>query len=162
MEFQGIIPALVTPMDNTRKVSYSSLRRLVNHLIEQGVDGFYACGSTSECFLLEDDERKKILEAVTEEVNGRVPVVAHIGAIATDKAVDFARHAASCGVAAVSSVPPFYFKFSFEDIARYYQTISDAVDLPVILYNIPDFTGVALNASNIKPIMAACNILVPC
>lgn len=159
MEFKGIIPALITPMDNNGQVNYASLRQLINFLIKQGADGFYACGSTSECFLLEDSERRRIIEVVMDEVNGRVPVVAHIGAIATDKAVSLAKHAAACGVTAVSSVPPFYFKFSFDDIALYYKTISDAIDVPVIIYNIPDFTGIALNADNIKAIVDSCNVL---
>ena len=159
MNFQGIIPALVTPMNDHGQVNFQSLRQLTNHLIEQGADGFYVCGSTAECFMLVDKERQAIVEAVTEEVNGRVPVVAHIGAVWADKAAELARHAQSCGVTAVSSVPPFYFKFGLPDITRYYQIISEAIDIPVIIYNIPDFTGVALNAANIRPILDSCRIL---
>jgi len=159
MEFKGIIPAVITPMKEDGKVNYSSLRHLTNRLIDQGAGGLYICGSTSECFMLDDSERKKIVEVVTEETNGRVPVVAHIGAIWVDKAIEFAKHAASCGVTAVSSVPPFYYNFSFDEIAQYYKEISDAVDVPIILYNIPDFTGVSLNASNIRKILENCNVM---
>lgn len=159
MAFKGIIPALITPMDNNGTINYAALRQLVNVLIDKGADGFYICGSTSECFLLEDSERKAIVEVVMAEVNGRIPVVAHVGAIWADKAAELARHAAACGVTAVSSVPPFYFKFGFEDIARFYKIIADAVDVPVIIYNMPDFTGVSLNASNIRPIIESCNVL---
>lgn len=159
MEFKGIIPAVITPMGKDGEINNSSLRQLVNWLIEQGADGLYICGSTSECFMLEDSERKSIVETIMEETNGRVPVVAHIGAIWAGKAVELARHAASCGVTAISSVPPFYYKFNFDEIAQYYKQISDAVDIPVILYNMPDFTGVTLNASNIRHILESCNVM---
>lgn len=157
MNIQGIIPALVTPFNEDYSVNYQALRVLVNQLIEQGVGGFYVCGSTAECFLLSDAERMKIMEVVTEETNGRVPVIAHVGNISADTAVMYAKHAAECGVSAVSSVPPFYYKFSLDEIGDYYARISDAVDLPLIVYSIPAFSGVAVTADNLDRITGRCN-----
>lgn len=157
MKVAGIIPALITPFDNDYEVNYSSLRRLVNRLLDQGVGGFYVCGSTAECFLLSDEERMKIIEVVTEEVNGRVGVIAHVGNINQRKAIEYARHAQSCGVTAVSSVPPFYYKFKKEEIANYYAAISDAVDLPMIIYCIPALSGVTLTVDDISNIMQVSN-----
>ena len=157
MKIQGIIPALVTPFNEDWSVNYSALRALVNRLIENGAGGFYVCGSTAECFLLSDAERMKVMEVVTEETNGRVPVIAHVGNISTATAVQYAKHAASCGVSAVSSVPPFYYKFSLEEIGDYYAGISDAVDLPLIVYSIPAFSGVAVTADNLEQITGRCN-----
>ena len=114
MNIKGIIPALVTPFDSNGKVDYGVLSELVNRLIDQGVDGFYSCGSTAECFLLTDDERKKVMETVIETVDGRVPVIAHVGNIGTEKTIELAKHAEAAGASAVSSVPPFYYKFSFK------------------------------------------------
>lgn len=157
MNIKGIIPALLTPFDHNYEVNYDSLRKHVNRLIEQGAGGFYVCGSTAECFMLDDKERMKIMEVVTEEVNGRVDVIAHVGNINLRKAVEYAKHAESCGVTAVSSVPPFYYKFKKEEIVSYYATISDAVDLPMIVYSIPALSGVALTANDIGDILKASN-----
>ena len=157
MNMQGIIPALVTPFNDDHSINYSALRTLVNRLIEQGVGGFYAGGSTAECFLLSDKERMQVIETITEEVNGRVPVVAHVGNISALTAVEYAKHAESCGVSAVSSVPPFYYKFSLEEISDYYATISDAVDLPLIIYSFPAFSGVTITADNMDTITSRCN-----
>ena len=157
MNVTGIIPALITPFDGNYDVNYSSLRHLVNRLIEQGVGGFYVCGSTAECFLLSDEERMRIMEVVTEEVNGRVGVIAHVGNINQRKAIEYAKHAQSCGVTAVSSVPPFYYKFKKEEIASYYAAISDAVDIPLIVYCIPALSGVTLTVDDISNIMKVSN-----
>lgn len=158
MKISGIMPALVTPYEKNGTVSLSELRKLVRALLADGADGFYVCGSTGECFLLKDEERKAIVETVTEEVNGRVPVIAHVGAIWADQAADLAKHAASCGVTAVSSVPPFYYKFTYEEIVNYYKILSDATELPVVIYNFPAFSGVFINSQNIGQIMSCCNV----
>lgn len=158
MKISGIMPALVTPYGKDGNVDLREVKKLVRSLIEDGADGFYVCGSTGECFMLKDEERKNIIEAVTEEVNGQVPVIAHVGTIWADQAADLAKHAASCGVTAVSSVPPFYYKFAFEEIVNYYEVLSDATDLPVVIYNFPAFSGVSINAGNIGEIIKSCNV----
>lgn len=156
MNLSGIIPALVTPFKEDGSVNYDSLKELIKTLIAKGVGGFYACGSTAECFLLTDDERKKVLETVVNTVDGKVPVIAHLGNIGTDKTCELAHHAKSIGASAVSSVPPFYYKFSFEEIAQYYADIAkSAPDLPLIIYSIPAFSGVSINADNIGKIIDA-------
>ena len=155
MNIQGIIPALITPFDSNDKIDYGVLKELVNRLIDQGVGGFYACGSTAECFLLTDDERKKVMEETIKAADGRVPVIAHIGNIGTDKTAELAKHAESVGASAVSSVPPFYYKFGFNEIAGYYEGIAKSVDLPLIVYSIPAFSGVEITADNLKTIIDA-------
>ena len=158
MNTKGIIPALLTPFDENHDVNYDSLRLLVNRLIGQGVGGFYVCGSTAESFLLSDEERMKIVEVVTEEVNGRVDVIAHVGSINQRKTIEYAKHAQSCGVKAISSVPPFYFKFKKEEIANYYGAITDAVDVPMIVYCIPTLSNVTIKADDIPDILKVCNV----
>ncbi|MBR2615073.1 MAG: N-acetylneuraminate lyase [Clostridia bacterium] len=155
MNIKGIIPALVTPFHEDFSIDYDAIKRLVNFEIERGAEGFYVCGSTAECFLMTGEERKRIVEIVTQEVNGRVPIIAQVGNIGTAMAVDLARHAASCGVSAVSSVPPFYFKFSVDEIASYYAAISDAAQKPLVIYSIPAFSGVNITHDNIKTIIDA-------
>lgn len=158
MNISGIMPALVTPYKKDGEVNLPELKKLVRTLLEDGAEGFYVCGSTGECFMLRDEERKSIMEAVTQEVNGRVPVIAHVGTIWADQAADLAKHAASCGVTAVSSVPPFYYKFSFQEIVDYYKILSDSTDLPVVIYNFPAFSGVSINSQNIGEIIGQCRV----
>lgn len=155
MNIKGIIPALVTPYDSNGKVDHGALKELVNYLIEKGAAGFYACGSTAECFLLTAEERKQVLETVIRTTDGKVPVIAHVGDIGTTKTIELAKHAQASGATAVSSVPPFYYKFSFDEIAGYYADIASAVDLPMIIYSIPAFSGVEITADNLKTILDA-------
>lgn len=144
---KGIFPALLTPFDGTGKVNEESLRRMVDAGVERGVRGFYVCGSTGEAFLLTPEERKRILEVVVDATGGRAAVICHIGSIGTDLTLDLGRHAAAAGADAVSSIPPFYYKFSEDEIAGYYLDIAKALDCPVIPYNFPNLSGVTLNAA---------------
>lgn len=155
---KGIIPALVTPFDEKNQVDCGALKELVEYLLEQQVSGFYVCGSTGECFLMDMQERMRVVETVLESVHGRVPVVVHVGSMATENAILLAKHAAAHGADFVSSVPPFYYSFSQDEINSYYTDISAAVDLPIIVYNIPAFSGVSFNAENIRKLFDSCNI----
>lgn len=136
-EIKGVIPALITPFDESENFDEGRTRKLVGFLLEQGVNGLYLTGSTGEGFLMSLDERKKCVEVVIDEVKGRVPVIVHIGAISTKLSIELAKHAENAGADAISSVPPFYWKFSENHIYNYYKDISDACSLPMIVYNVP-------------------------
>lgn len=141
-DIKGIIPALVTPFDNNGEVNIQSIKKLIDVLLNEGANGFYICGSTGESLLLSIEERKLILETVLQAVDGRVPVITQVGCIATHQAVELAAHAKQVGADAISSLPPFYYKFSGQELEAYYKTVMDAADLPMIVYNIPALTGV--------------------
>lgn len=148
--FRGIYPALLTPFDKTGKINKPVLKELVERNIQKGVNGFYICGSTSEAFFLSIEERKEILETVAKQVRGRCTLIAHIGHISTDTAVELAKHAESVGVDAISSVSPFYYNFSFNEIKKYYFDIVDSVNIPMVIYNFPAFAKVNLTEENIS------------
>ena len=118
-----------------------------------GADGVYTGGSSAECFLLSQEERKQILECAMEVADGKM-VVAHIGSIGTELACDLARHAKKVGADAVASVPPFYHGFQPGEIKKYYTDIADASDLPVMVYNVPATTGVGLSLAQFKDILS--------
>lgn len=158
MDLHGIYPALVTPFDCYGEVNYDALEKLVQQLLNDGADGFYVTGSTGECFLLSDDERIKITAKVTESVNGRVPVIAHIGKIGAKQAVSLSKAVEKIGVSAISSVPPFYYHFSFDEISRYYEELSSAVDLPLVLYHFPQSSDVAIDAEKLQKLTSCCRI----
>ncbi|WP_020613163.1 N-acetylneuraminate lyase [Sediminispirochaeta bajacaliforniensis] len=146
----GIFPALLTPFSGT-KINEKALRAIVEWNIKQGVSGFYVCGSTGEAFLLKPEERKQILEIVADQVGRRVSIIAHIGAIGTDLTLDLGRHAVSvAGVDAVSSIPPFYYQFSVDEVVRYYLDIAQTLSFPVIPYNFPKLSGITLTPDIVK------------
>ena len=133
----GVLPAMVTPFDENEKLDEKRLRAVVNFLIERRVEGLYITGSTGESFLMSPEERKRVVEVTMEENRGRVPVIAHIGAISTFHSIDLAQHAEQAGVDAISSVPPFYWGFSQDQVLGYYADITNSTDLPMIAYNVP-------------------------
>lgn len=141
----GIYTALVTPYDAAGEVDYNELKKMVRHMIGQGLEGMYVCGTTGEAFMLSLEERKKVLEAVVEENNGETTVVCHCGCISTDQMVDLAKHAERVGADAVSAIPPFYYKFTQDEIIAYYAALAKAVELPIIVYNFPAVSGVNFN-----------------
>ena len=155
----GLYTALLTPFKEDGSINEAALRKLVSMNIEKGVDGFYVCGSTGEAFLLSLEERKRILSIVSEETAGRVNIFCHIGAISTDFSIELGRHAQQVGVDAVSSIPPFYYKFSVEEILGYYEDIAKEVALPLIPYNFPGLSGVTLTAGMIASLREHSNIV---
>ena len=120
---KGIIPALLTPFTDDNRVNHPVLRELVRLNLEKGVCAFYVGGSTAETFLLSAAERKAVLETVIDETAGRCGVIAHVGAISQDTAIDLAAHAAKAGADAISAIPPFYYPFTFQEIKSYYYGI---------------------------------------
>jgi len=148
--FKGIFPALLTPFKKNGQINKQVLRELVEWNIGKGVNGFYVCGSTAESFMLSSEERKSILETVCDQAHGRVPIIAHIGHISTEVAIDLAQHAKQYGVDAISSVPPFYYNFSIDEIQRHYFEIVDTVACPMVVYNFPAFSNVSFSESELS------------
>lgn len=155
-----IYSALVLPANPDESVNYDALRRLVELQLSDGIEGFYCCGSSGEGLLLTLEERQKIVETVVDEVQGRVPVIAHIGTVRTADVITLAKHAEACGCAAISMIPPYYYKFTMDEICGYYEDVIAAVpDMPVILYNIPQFTGVEFSKQNAARLLDNPNIV---
>ena len=144
----GILPALLTPMDDDGvTVNHAALRRLVEFQIQSGVSGFFVCGGTGEGLLLSLEERRDVLATVVAATVGRARVIAHIGTLDTRSACDLAAHAASLGVDAVSAVPPVYFRVDQDALYDHYHLIAAAAaGTPVYPYHIPSSTGVEISA----------------
>lgn len=151
---QGIIPALLTPFGKDGKVNTDALAQLIDWNIEKGVNGFYVGGSTAEAFLLTEEERNFVYEIVAKATSGRLPLIAHVGSISTDQAIRFAKVAEKWGYTAISAIAPFYYKFTFDQIRKYYFDIVSAVNLPMIIYNFPNFSGVNLSVEQVAEFFA--------
>lgn len=149
-QFIGIFPALLTPFNENDEINFDALRMLIERLIAQGVNGFYVDGSTAEAFLLSFEERKKLIEQTAEICAGRTTLIAQVGCISTKQSIELAKKAEACGYDAISSVAPFYYKFTFEEIRKYYFDLADAVGIPVIIYHIPVLSGVSFSVDQMS------------
>src|SRR3990172_4871420 len=157
---EGIMPALVTPFTyDQRAVDEEKLRFLVNRCVEQGVQGVVVCGTTGEFTSLTTEERKRIIKIVVDEANGKVPVIAGTGAASTQHAIEMTKFAKDSGVEGALIVTPYYFKVSDRSIFDHFLTIASAVDLPIILYNIPQFTGNQLTGQLVEDLTQLPNII---
>lgn len=135
----GVAPAMATPvLTDGVTVNTAVIPQLVQFLIDAGVKGLFVAGTTGEGILLDTQERMRLAEAAMGTVNGRVPVILHIGTNRLHTAVALARHASELGVDAIAAVTPFYYGVHDEALITYYRTISDAApETPLLLYDIP-------------------------
>lgn len=136
---QGAITALVTPMQNNR-VDEKGLVDLIEFQIQNGIHGIVPCGTTGESATLSFKEHKRVIELTVQTVAGRVPVIAGTGANNTLEAIELTESAKESGADAVLSVVPYYNKPSQEGLYQHFKTIADAVDIPMLLYNVPGRT----------------------
>ena len=146
--FKGALTALVTPFKNGR-VDYDRLTANVEYQIAEGIDGLVHVGTTGESPTLSHDEHDKVIEAVVNAAAGRVPVVAGTGSNATDEALRLTKHAKEVGADASLQVNPYYNKPTQEGLYRHFMAIADAVDLPMVLYNIPGRCGVGMTPNTV-------------
>ena len=153
MRFQGVYPSVLTPIDAAGELMPGALRKMVRYIIDHDMDGLYVAGSTSEAFAMPTEMRRQILGIVVEEAAGKVPAIAHVGYVSTQETIDLAKLAESLQYDAISLVPPYYYKFTTRDLRRHVQAVGEAVSIPVILYNIPDATGVRIDAAVMREVL---------
>jgi 4-hydroxy-tetrahydrodipicolinate synthase len=134
--FKGSIPALITPFRNGA-FDEEAYRSLIEWHVEQGTDGLLPCGTTGESPTLDHAEHKRVVEVCIDAAAGRIPVIAGTGSNSTSEAIDLTRHAKTAGASAALVVTPYYNKPTQEGLYQHYKAIQDAVDIPIIIYNIP-------------------------
>jgi 4-hydroxy-tetrahydrodipicolinate synthase len=155
--FHGVLPALITPFtDDGEAIDTDALAALVNRMVAAGVGGLVPGGSTGEFTTLTNAERRRLVEATVEAAAGRVPVVAGTGALSTRETVELSRHAERAGAAAVMIVPPFYDALSWPELLAHYTAVAQAIDVPIMYYNLPSASGVRLTAAQLRELPIAC------
>lgn len=147
--FQGAFVAIVTPFADG-KVDEQGLRDLIEFQIAGGTHGIVPCGTTGESATLSHDEHHRVVELTIETVAGRVPVMAGSGSNSTSEAIELTRFAKEAGADGVLMVSPYYNKPSQEGLYRHYRAVAEAVDIPIVLYNVPGRTS-----SNVLPATVA-------
>ena len=139
--FTGSGTAIVTPF-NWQTVDLNVLRRLLDFQLENGTDAIIVCGTTGEASTMTYHERMRTIEACADHVAGRVPVIAGSGSNSTENAIALSKDACRAGADGLLAVTPYYNKATQTGLVRHYSVLADAVDCPVILYNVPSRTGV--------------------
>lgn len=157
--FEGAFTALITPFDENDSINENSLRKIIRYSLDNGISGFYVCGSTGEWPLLTLDERKRVLEIVKDEVKDKASIIVNVGCISTKFSIDLAKHAEKVGVSAISSFPPIYYRFTREEIKRYYFDIAESTNVPLIIYYIPTFTNIEMSIDYFLELLSHKNII---
>ncbi|MFD9661438.1 dihydrodipicolinate synthase family protein [Rhodococcus sp. NPDC059968] len=149
-QLSGVLTALTTPFDADELIDTDKLKLVVDRSIKAGVDGVVAAGSTGEVGALSSDERRRLVDTVIEHTDGRVPVIAQTGATTTAEAIRLSRAAEKSGADVLMLITPFYEPLSTEETVAYIKDVASAVELPVMLYNIPAVTGVNLDPGTVR------------
>lgn len=139
-KIRGIIPPLLTSFDKNGNIYEKGQREIIEFILPY-IDGVYPCGTYGSGPLMSADERKIVAEMVVDQVNGRVPVIMHVGAASTRETINLAKHAEKAGADAVGAIAPYYYSYNERELINHYKRLIDSVDIPVFLYNNPQTSG---------------------
>jgi N-acetylneuraminate lyase len=157
--FAGILPAVVTPFDDTGKFAAPKFERLLERVYAANVQGVYLCGSTGEGMLQSLEQRKLIAEVAVKHSPPDKQIIVHVGANTTADTIELARHAGRAGAHAISSLPPLVGGYSFAEIKTFYEQLAAASDLPLLLYYFPEVSPAIKSAEQILELCAIPNVI---
>ncbi|MCB8889215.1 4-hydroxy-tetrahydrodipicolinate synthase [Vreelandella malpeensis] len=157
-EFRGIVPALITPLDEHEEIDEQGLRELTETLIKKGVHGLFALGTNGEFFSLTDDEKVRVATIVKDQAAGRVPVYAGTGGYTTRGVIELNRRMEEVGVDGLSIITPYFNGATQAELILHYQRIAEATPLPILLYTIPAKAGVTLTIDSVAKLSEIPNI----
>ncbi|MGN7296788.1 dihydrodipicolinate synthase family protein [Ferdinandcohnia sp. SAFN-114] len=146
-QFKGVFVAMYSAYDDAGEVCEERVKNLSRSYVNSGVTGLYVGGSSGEGILQTTEERKRVVEAVMQEVGRELTIIVHVGANSTEESRELAIHAEKCGAHAISAVPAIYYRLSEQSVEKHWQEIIDSTSLPFIIYNIPQTTGFNLTQS---------------
>lgn len=159
IELKGIISPILTPMYEDESINVEELRNQVERMIDNGVHGIFPFGTNGEGYILSADEKKLVLEAVVDQAAGRVPIYAGTGAISTKETIEQSKMAKLAGADVLSIITPSFAAASQEEIYTHYKTVAEAVDMPIVLYNIPARTGNSIAPATVARLAQIENII---
>jgi N-acetylneuraminate lyase len=145
IKFEGVIPALVTPLNDDESVRVSALKPLIDYLCDKGAYGFYVGGATGEGLALATEQRMILAEESKKAIGGRVPMIVQVAAGDYNDAILLAKHAESIGADAISATPPMFFQYDKDDVYNYYKRLAESVHIPLMAYYNPN-TGFNFDA----------------
>ncbi len=158
-QLKGIIVPIITPMKEDETINEQELRNQVNRMIENGIHGIFPFGTNGEGYILNEKEKEQVLSIVIDEVKGRVPVYAGTGCISTRDTIRQSLMGKSLGADVLSVITPSFAAASQNELYEHYKTVAQAVDMPIVLYNIPARTGNALAPATVARLSKIDNIV---
>lgn len=156
--FKGSAVAIVTPFNDTG-VNYNKLKDLIEWHIQEGTDAIVICGTTGEASTMNIEERRKSIKFTVDVVNKRIPVIAGTGTNDTKASIEMSEFAESVGVDALLVITPYYNKTTNKGLIKHFEAINNAVDTPIILYNVPSRTGVNISPAQLLELSKLKNII---
>ncbi len=159
VQFRGAITALVTPFAKNGQFQEDHFRKLVDFQIQNGIDGIVPCGTTGEASTLDYEEHYRVCKVAVEQAAGRVKVIMGAGSNNTQEAIEQTKYARKIGADGVLSVGPYYNKPTQEGFFQHFRAIAEAVDIPVVLYNVPGRTGSNIEADTVLRLAEIPNIV---
>lgn len=157
--FTGAAVAIITPFNADGSINYDELGRIIDDQIENGTDAIVICGTTGESATMTDDEHRECIKFAVTHTAGRVPVIAGAGSNDTRYAVELSKEAEAAGADALLHVTPYYNKATQKGLAAHFTAIADAVNIPIILYNVPSRTGCGFDVATVKELAKHKNIV---
>ena len=158
-DIKGIIVPILTPMNEDESINEQELRRQIDRMIAGGVDGIFAFGTNGEGYILSEAEKEEVLAICIDQVAGRVPVYAGSGQISTKDTIRVSKKAVELGADVLSIITPSFAAASQNELYEHYRAVAEAVDAPILLYNIPARTGNALAPATVEKLSNIPNIV---
>ena len=159
IEIKGVIVPLLTPMNDDETINEKELRNQVNRQIESEIHALFPLGTNGEAYILSREEKEQVLKIVVDEAKGRVPVYGGTGCISTKETIELSLKAKEIGVDVLSIITPSFAAASQDELYEHYKEVAKAVDLPIVLYNIPARTGNALAPATVEKLSKIPNIV---
>ena len=159
MKLEGTIVAMVTPFNDKDEVNETGIRENINYLIDRGVDGVLAAGTTGESATITHDEQRKMIDIMVDEVNGRVKCIAGAGSNSSKEALGLVKYAESAGADAALVITPYYNKPQPHGLYMHYRMLAESTNIPLIVYNVPSRTGTDIDVDTIAKVAELDNII---
>lgn len=156
---RGIIPPLITPLNEDFTLDYFSLIKTIDHVISGGVHGIFILGTTGEFSSLSPEVKNELISMTCAKVDGRIPVLVGITVCSFNESLKLAVKAKNSGAKAVVAAPPFYMNIDQKELINYYRKLADSVELPLLLYNMPSHTGISIDISSVAALAEHPNII---
>lgn len=152
---KGLYAALLVPFDEDGQVKEEGLKQIARNAIDkEGLDGLYVNGSSGENFLINTAQKKQIFKVVKDVIGNDAKLIAQVGALDLNESIELGQYATELGYDAISAVTPFYYPFSFEEIKDYYFELIEATQINLIVYAIPDLTGVNISMTQFEELFS--------
>lgn len=159
VEIKGIIAAMQTPMFEDESINEAEMRNQINRQIKAGCDAIFCLGTNGEFYIMSFEEKVRVMEIFVDEARGRVPVYAGTGCISTEETIRLSQKAQEIGVDVLSVITPYFAAINQDELYAHYKAVAEAVDLPIVMYNIPARTGAALAPATVGKLADIENIV---